>query len=133
MKNHKILNIFVLFVLLLSTCGILASAFRVSVETEPVKPVTILDIAAAAMAAAQPQPEHIERCAFCPDGQVRQTDTYHGRWCLTYYLDCPHGDPSVKDRFELREATAIYTCDTCGCTRFQHLEQESRIYCTSKR
>ena len=76
--------------------------------------MTILDIAAAAMAAAQPQPEHIERCAF-------------------YYLDCPHGDPSVKDRFELREATAIYTCDTCGCTRFQHLEQESRIYCTSKR
>ena len=91
-----------LFAMLLSTCGILASAFRVSVETEPVKPVTILDIAAAAMAAAQPQPEHIERCAFCPDGQVR-------------------------------EATAIYTCDTCGCTRFQHLEQESRIYCTSKR
>ena len=100
-------------------------------ETEPVKPVTILDIAAAAMAAAQP--EHIERCAFCPDGQVRQTDTDYGRWCLTYYLDCPHGDPSVHDRFELREATAIYTCDTCGCTRFQHLEQESRIYCTSKR
>ena len=33
MKNHKILNIFVLFVLLLSTCGILASAVRVSVET----------------------------------------------------------------------------------------------------
>ena len=81
MKNHKILNIFALFVLLLSTCGILASAFRVSVETEPVKPVTILDIAAAAMAAAQP--EHIERCAFCPDGQVRQTDTDYGRWCLT--------------------------------------------------
>ena len=131
MKRRKVLTALMLFAMLLSTCGILASAFRVSVETEPVKPVTILDIAAAAMAAAQP--EHIERCAFCPDGQVRQTDTDYGRWCLTYYLDCPHGDPSVKDRFELREATAIYTCDTCGCTRFQHLEQESRIYCTSKR
>lgn len=131
MKKHKILNIFVLFALLLSTCGILASAFQVSVETEPVKPVTILEIAAAAMAAKQP--EHIERCAFCPDGQVRQTGTEYGRWCLTYYLDCPHGDPSVKDRFELREATAVYTCDSCEYTRLKHLENDSRIYCTSKR
>ena len=133
MKRHYFLSILVLFALLFSACAVAASAFCVEVNVEPVKPVTILDIAAAAMTAAQPQPEHIERCAFCPDGQVRQTDTYHGRWCLTYYLDCSHGDPSVKDRFELREATAIYTCDTCGCTRFQHLEQESRIYCTSKR
>ncbi len=131
MKRHKILTVLVLFALLLSTCGILASAFQVSVETEPVKPVTILEIAAAAMAAKQP--EHIERCAVCLNGQVRQTGTDYGRWCLTYYLDCPHGDPSVHDRFELREAIAVYTCDSCECTRTQRLEQESRIYCTSKR
>lgn len=124
-QMKKTVTILMLFAMLLSTCGIMASAFHVAVETEPVKPVSVL--------ADEIVPQRYERCEVCGTGKVNYSFTTYTKWGLAYYLDCPHGDPSVKDRFELREATAIYTCDTCGCTRFQHLEQESRVYCTSKR
>lgn len=124
-QMKKTVTILMLFAMLLSTCGIMASAFHVAVETEPVKPVSVL--------ADEIAPQRYERCEVCGTGKVNYSFTTYTKRGLAYYLDCPHGDPSVKDRFELREATAIYTCDTCGCTRFQHLEQESRIYCTSKR
>lgn len=124
-QMKKTVTILMLFAMLLSTCGIMASAFHVAVETEPVKLVSVL--------ADEIVPQRYERCEVCGTGKVNYSFTTYTKWGLAYYLDCPHGDPSVKDRFELREATAIYTCDTCGCTRFQHLEQESRIYCTSKR
>ena len=124
-QMKKSLTILMLFAMLLSTCGIMASAFHVAVEAEQVEPVPAL--------ADEIAPLRYERCEVCGTGKVNYSFTTYTKWGLSYYLDCPHGDPAVKDRFELREATAIYTCDTCGCTRFQHLEQESRIYCTSKR
>lgn len=128
MKRHYFLSMLVLFALLFSACAVAASAFCVEVNVEPVKPVPVLKLAA-----GEQQTLRYARCPLCADGRVRYSHTTRGEWCTATNNPCAHGDPSVHDRFELREATAIYTCDTCGCTRFQHLEQESRIYCTSKR
>ena len=131
MKRHYFLSILVLFALLFSACVVAASAFCVEVNVEPVKPVTILDIAAAAMAAAQPQPEHIERCPLCTDGRVRYSHTTRGEWCTATNNPCAHGDRRASDAEQVRGVVTYYTCDRCNFGTF-HQTEEQRTVCHSK-
>ena len=131
MKRHYFLSILVLFALLLSACVVAASAFCVEVNVEPVKPVTILDIAAAAMTAAQPQPEHIERCPLCADGRVRYSHTTRGEWCTATKNPCAHGDRRASDAEQVRGVVTYYTCGRCNFGTF-HQTEEQRTVCHSK-
>lgn len=124
-QMKKTVTILMLFAMLLSTCGIMASAFHVAVETEPVKPVSVL--------ADEIVPQRYERCEVCGTGRVSYAYTKYGPWCLSYYLDCPHGDPSVHDEYQEREVTKYFKCSDCKYSYFQKLGNESRIVCKSKK
>ena len=124
-QMKKTTTILMLFAMLLSTCGIMASAFHVAVEAEPVGPASILDDEIA--------PLRYERCEVCGTGRVSYAYTKYGPWCLSYYLDCPHGDPSVKDRFEEREVIKTFECDSCDYLYTQYMGKETRIVCKSKK
>lgn len=124
-QMKKSLTILMLFAMLLSTCGIMASAFHVAVETEPVEPVSVL--------ADEIVPQRYERCEVCGTGKVNYSFTTYTKWGLAYYLDCPHGDPSVKDRFEEREVIKTFECDSCDYLYTQYMGKETRIVCKSKK
>ena len=50
---------------------------------------------------------------------------------MTGYIDCPHGDRTVKDRQYERVVTHFFQCQNCVCGR-QSDEWETRIGCRSK-
>ena len=108
MKKHHLLVVCILFALLLSLCGVAASAFQLFVEVKPAGPVSVLTPEKA-------EPVIYERCANC-DGVLVYDHTEKFSWSMTGYIDCPHGDRTVKD---------------CVCGR-QSDEWETRIGCRSK-
>lgn len=121
MKKHRIWNIFALFVLLLSTCGILVSAFHVTVELEPAQPVPITD---------GDENMSYERCALC-GGQVRSAGVSRTAWRTDYYLDCTHGDQRVRDKLQRRTVITAYACGSCDYG-YDRAETQERVVCLSQ-
>lgn len=125
-QMKKTMTILMLFAMLLSTCGIMASAFHVAVETEPVGPVSILEMGSDTVA-----PQRFERCEHCQNGKVNYAKTEFGSWSTVDFIDCPHGDSTVKDWKQERSVTKFYECDTCPYC-YQRRSFETRIVCKSK-
>ena len=123
MKKHHLLVVCILFALLLSLCGVAASAFQLFVEVKPAGPVSVLTPEKA-------EPVIYERCANC-DGVLVYDHTEKCSWSMTGYIDCPHGDRTVKDRQYERVVTHFFQCQNCVCGR-QSDEWETRIGCRSK-
>ena len=111
MKKHHLLVVCILFALLLSLCGVAASAFQLFVEVKPAGPVSVLT------------PEKAEPVIY------EHTEKFS--WSMTGYIDCPHGDRTVKDRQYERVVTHFFQCQNCVCGR-QSDEWETRIGCRSK-
>lgn len=124
-QMKKTVTILMLFAMLLSTCGIMASAFHVAVEAEQVEPVSVL--------ADEIAPLRYERCEVCSTGRVNYSHTVYGKWYMCYYVECAHRDPSVHDVYQERTVTKYFVCNNCGSTYDQKLGNESRIVCKSKK
>lgn len=124
-QRKKTLTILMLFAMLLSTCGIMASAFCVEVEVEPVKPVTILELAS-----GEARVQRYQRCPLCIYGQVSYSHTTRGEWCTSTNNACAHGDRRARDAEQVRGVVTYYTCDRCNFGTFDSSE-EHRTVCRS--
>ena len=126
MKRRKVLTALMLFAMLLSTCGIMASAFHMEVNVEPVKPVPVLKLAA-----GEQQTLRYARCPLCTDGRVRYSHTTRGELCTATNDPCAHGDRRASDAEQVRGVVTYYTCDRCNFGTF-HQTEEQRTVCRSK-
>ena len=124
MKKHRIRNIFALFLLLFAACGIVGSAFHLTVEREPVQPVPIT-------ARGEGEIGHAARCALCRDGRALYAETTRTPWRTDYYLDCPHGDQRARDKLQRRTDITSYACDGCDYGE-DRLATEERVVCLSQ-
>ena len=122
-QMKKTVTILMLFAMLLSTCGIMASAFHVAVETEPVGPASILDDEIA--------PLRYERCEECPNGKVNYSHTAYSEWCTYTNNPCAHGDRRATDEEQERQITKFYACNNCTYKYYRN-SKEFRTICHSK-
>ena len=122
-QMKKTLTILMLFAMLLSTCGIMASAFHVAVEEEPVAPVAVQNDEIA--------PQRFERCEECPNGKVNYSHTTYGEWYTKTNNPCVHGDRRAYDSEQYRPITKYYTCNSCDYGYFTQ-SQQTRTVCHSK-